>query len=39
MGVARSLHERAFAWMTMADDRNLVETRVAGDARYRRPNG
>ena len=39
MGVARSLHERAFAWMTMADDRNLIETRVAGDARYRRPNG
>jgi len=39
MGVARNLHERAFAWMTMADDRNLVETRVAGDARYRRPNG
>jgi guanine deaminase len=39
MGVARSLHERAFAWMTMADDRNLVETRVAGDACYRRPNG
>jgi guanine deaminase len=39
MGVARDLHERAFAWMTMADDRNLVETRVAGDARYRRPNG
>jgi len=39
MGVARDLHERVFAWMTMADDRNLVETRVAGDARYRRPNG
>jgi guanine deaminase len=36
MQVARSLHERAFAWMTMADDRNLVATYVAGTARYRR---
>ena len=26
----RPLHERVFAWMTLADDRNLVETRVAG---------
>jgi guanine deaminase len=34
--VARSLHERVFAWMTMGDDRNLVETFVAGTSRYRR---
>jgi guanine deaminase len=36
MGVARSLHEKAFAWMTMADDRNLVATLVAGAARFTR---
>lgn len=36
MDVARSLHERVFAWMTMADDRNLVEAFVAGRSRYRR---
>jgi guanine deaminase len=36
MGVARSPHERAFAWMTMADDRNLVATLVAGVARFTR---
>ena len=36
MQVARSLHERAFAWMTMADDRNLVATLVAGVARFTR---
>ena len=34
--VARSLHERAFAWITMADERNLVAARVAGELRYRR---
>jgi guanine deaminase len=33
--VARSLHERVFAWMLLADDRNLVEAWVAGVARYR----
>lgn len=27
---ARSLHERAFAWMMLADERNLVRTWVAG---------
>jgi guanine deaminase len=27
---ARSLHERAFAWMTLADERNLLRTWVAG---------
>jgi guanine deaminase len=29
-GCARSLHERVFAWMTLADERNLVATWVAG---------
>jgi guanine deaminase len=32
MSLARSLHEKAFAWMTMADDRNLAATFVAGVA-------
>ena len=36
MALVRSLHERAFAWMTLADDRNLAETFVAGVSRYRR---
>jgi guanine deaminase len=36
MGVTRSLHEKAFAWMTMADDRNLVAAYIAGVARLRR---
>ena len=36
MSVARSLHEKAFAWMTMADDRNLVATFVAGARRFTR---
>ena len=39
MAVATSLHEKAFAWMTLADDRNLVETYVAGVVRHRRPSG
>jgi guanine deaminase len=34
--VARSLHEQVFAWLTMADDRNLVAAFVAGVARHRR---
>ena len=38
MALARSLHERVFAWMTLADDRNLAETFVAGVSRYRRAN-
>ena len=29
-GLARDLHERAFAWMTLGDERNLVATHVAG---------
>jgi len=39
MDVATSLHEKAFAWMTLADDRNLVEAYVAGIVRHRRPSG
>jgi len=34
--LARSLHERAFAWMTLADDRNLVQAWVAGVLRHQR---
>ena len=34
--VARTLHERVFAWMTLADERNLVEALVAGRSSYRR---
>jgi guanine deaminase len=34
--LARDLHERVFAWMTLGDDRNVHETRVAGELRYRR---
>ncbi len=30
MSLARSLHEKAFAWMTLADDRNLVAAYVGG---------
>ncbi|WP_280154766.1 guanine deaminase [Piscinibacter sp. XHJ-5] len=32
--VARSLHERVFAWMTLSDERNLVATLVEGNVRY-----
>ena len=34
--VARTLHERVFAWMTLGDERNLVEAFVAGRTCYRR---
>jgi guanine deaminase len=34
--VARDLHERVFAWMTLGDERNLVATYVAGTKRYER---
>lgn len=33
---ARTLHERVFAWITLGDERNLVQTWVAGCPRYRR---
>jgi guanine deaminase len=36
MELARGLHERVFAWMTLADDRNLVQTWVAGVLRSSR---
>jgi guanine deaminase len=36
MDLARDPHERAFAWMTLSDDRNLVASYVAGELRYRR---
>jgi guanine deaminase len=34
--VARDLHERLFAWITLGDERDLVEAWVAGERRYRR---
>ena len=33
-GLARGLHERLFAWMTLADDRNLADAFVAGVRRF-----
>ncbi|HLL17610.1 MAG TPA: amidohydrolase family protein, partial [Rubrivivax sp.] len=33
---AQDLHARVFAWMTLADERNLAATWVAGKALYRR---
>jgi guanine deaminase len=33
---AQDLHSRLFAWMTLADDRNLVATWVGGAERHRR---
>ena len=35
MEVARSLHERVFAWITLADDRNLVAVYVGGSVQNR----
>jgi len=35
-GVARSLHERVFAWMTLGDERNLACAYVAGRRHYDR---
>ncbi len=35
--LARELHERLFAWVTLGDERNLVESWVAGVQRYARP--
>ncbi|WAC75067.1 guanine deaminase [Roseateles sp. SL47] len=34
--LARELHEKVFAWITLSDERNLVASYVAGRARYRR---
>jgi guanine deaminase len=36
--VARELHERVFAWMTLGDERNLVAAYVAGIPRFERTN-
>jgi guanine deaminase len=36
LSVARTLHEKIFAWMTLGDERNLVATYVAGGAVYTR---
>ncbi len=33
--MARSLHERLFAWMLLADERNVAATYVQGQLRYR----
>lgn len=35
--LARELHEQVFAWVTLGDERNLVESWVAGQRRYARP--
>lgn len=34
--IARGLHEKVFAWMSLSDDRNLVAAYVAGKPQYRR---
>jgi guanine deaminase len=34
--LARGLHERLFAWVTLGDERNLVQTWVGGVPRYNR---
>jgi guanine deaminase len=34
--VARDLHEKVFAWMSLSDERNLVAAYVAGRPRYQR---
>jgi len=36
MALAADLHERIFAWMMLADERNLAEAFVAGASRHRR---
>jgi guanine deaminase len=36
MELARDAHEKVFAWMTLGDERNLVETYIAGTRRYER---
>lgn len=37
LDVARALHEKVFAWMTLSDERNLVAAYVAGVPRRERP--
>ena len=36
LDLARDLHEKLFAWLTLGDERLLAETYVAGVPRYRR---
>lgn len=36
LSLARTLHERLFAWITLADERNLVQAWVAGQPRFTR---
>jgi guanine deaminase len=36
--LARDLHEKVFAWLTLSDDRHLRGTWVAGQPRYAGPN-
>jgi guanine deaminase len=36
LALARDLHEKIFAWMTLGDERNLAATYVAGTRRYER---
>jgi len=36
LDVARGLHEKVFAWMTLSDERNLVAALVDGVVRYER---
>ncbi len=38
LSLAGSLHERLFAWMMLADDRNLVQARIAGQPWFDRMN-
>jgi guanine deaminase len=35
--VAKQLHEKVFAWLSLSDERHLAVAYVAGQARYRRP--
>ncbi len=35
--LARTLHERVFAWITLGDERNLAATYVGGRLQYQRP--
>jgi len=36
MATVKSLHEKVFAWMNLAEERNLAETWVAGERRHAR---
>jgi guanine deaminase len=37
MEMTQNLHERVFAWMTLADERNLAAAYVAGERQFSRP--